>query len=97
MFSNVLRTSWMARVSVPLGNIFDEVNPLEIHIKFADEWLMMADMPKVHGEELLHAFNHLSKQMSNALEKFLIDGQMVDKVKGGKIGKSGFIVGKDEV
>lgn len=87
----------MARGSVPLGNIFDEVNPLEIHIKFADEWLMMADMPKVHGEELLHAFNHLSKQMSNALEKFLIDGQMEDKVKGGKIGKSGFIVGSDEV
>ena len=87
----------MARVSVPLGDIFDEVNPLEIHIKFADEWLMMADMPKVHGEELLGAFNHLAKQMSEALEKFLINGQMADKVKGGKIGKSGFIVGKDEV
>ncbi len=82
---------------VTMSNIFDEINPLEIHIKFADEWLMMADMPKVHGEDLLHAFNHLSKQMSDALERFLIDGKMLEKVKGGKIGKSGFIVGKDEV
>ena len=80
-----------------MKNIFDEVNPLEIHIKFAGEWLMMADMPKVHGEDLLGAFNHLTKQMSEGLEKFLTDGQMGKRMKDGKIGKSGFIVGKDEV
>ena len=80
-----------------MSNIFDEINPLEIHIKFAGEWLMMADMPKVHGEELLHAFNHLTKQMSEGLEKFLTDGHYAKKMKEGKIGKNGFIVGSDEV
>ena len=79
-----------------MNNVFNEVNPLEIHIKFAGEWLMVADMPKVHGEELLGAFNELAKQMSIGLEKFLRSGQL-GKLNAGKIGKSGFIVGKDEV
>ena len=35
--------------------------------------------------------------MSEGLEKFLTDGHYAKRMKDGKIGKSGFIVGKDEV
>ena len=80
-----------------MNDIFDGRHNLQIHIKFADEWLMMAEMNEVHGEELLGAVSKLSKQLNDGLESYLTSGQL-GKISEGKIGSNGLIKGNlDEV
>jgi len=81
----------------PMTDIFDGKHNLQIHIKFADEWLMMAEMDNVHGEELLGAVSNLSKKLADGLEKYLTSGEM-GKLNAGVLGENGLIKGKsDEV
>lgn len=80
-----------------MTDIFDGKHNLQIHIKFADEWLMMAEMDNVHGEELLGAVSNLSKKLADGLEKYLTSGEM-GKLNAGVLGENGLIKGKsDEV
>lgn len=78
-----------------MKNIFDGKHNLQIHIKFADEWLMMAEMDNVHGEELLGAVSSLSKKLTDGLEKYLTSGEM-GKLSEGKLGQNGLIKGKSD-
>jgi hypothetical protein len=61
---------------------------LEIHIKFADDWLTMAEMDNIHNEELLSAIKFLSKRLVDGMEPFY-RGEGLGNMKAGKLDDNG--------
>jgi hypothetical protein len=66
---------------------------LQIHIKFAGDWLTMAEMGNVHNEELLGAIIHLTKKLIGGMEPFY-QGKGIGKMQAGKLDKNGMITGE---
>ena len=68
---------------------------LQIHIKFAGDWLTMAEMGNVHNEELLGAIIHLTKKLIGGMQPFY-QGDGIGKMRAGKLDKNGMITGEFE-
>jgi hypothetical protein len=66
---------------------------LQIHIKFAGDWLTMAEMGNVHNEELLGAIVHLTKKLIAGMEPFY-QGEGLGKMQAGKLDKNGMLTGE---
>lgn len=66
---------------------------LEIHIKFADDWLTMAEMDNIHNEELLSAMKFLSQRLIKSMEQFY-RGDGLGNMKAGKLDDNGMLKGE---
>ena len=66
---------------------------LEIHIKFADDWLTMAEMDNVHSEELLSAMKFLSQRLIKSMEQFY-RGDGLGNMKARKLDDNGMLKGE---
>ena len=66
---------------------------LEIHIKFADDWLTMAEMDNIHNEELLSAMKFLSQRLIKSMEQFY-RGDGLGNMKAGKLDGNGMLKGE---
>ena len=66
---------------------------LEIHIKFADDWLTMAEMDNIHNEELLSAMKFLSQRLIKSMEQFY-RGDGLGDMKAGKLDGNDMLKGE---
>ena len=67
---------------------------LEIHIKFAGDWLTMAEMDNVHNEELLRSIKYLSKRLTDGMEPFY-RGEGLGELVAGTLDKNGMLKGSE--